>query len=308
MFVTNNSRRAFLRLSVGAVVAGGLPTGPLAANTLLRSRPIPATGELLPVVGLGTYRSFDVGAVETERSPLRRVLGLFVENGGTLVDTSPMYGTAEAVVGDLANQLGLTERLFFATKVWTRGQQEGVSQMQRSLALLRRANIELMQVHNLVDTEAHLTTLADWKAHGIVRYVGITHYTTDAFTELEAILRRYPIDFVQFPYSIVNRAAEQRLLAAAADRGVAVITHRNFEKGRLFKRVQDHVVPAWASEFDCHTWGQFFLKYVLAAPQVNCVIPATGNPKHLLDNLQAGLGALPDAGQRQRMVGVIENL
>jgi diketogulonate reductase-like aldo/keto reductase len=260
------------------------------------------------VVGLGTYRSFDVGVVETERSPLRRVLGLFADQGGTLVDTSPMYGTAEAVVGDLANQLGITEQLFFATKVWTRGRQEGISQMQRSLALLRRANIELMQVHNLVDVEAQLATLADWKAHGIVRYVGITHYTIDAFMELEAILRRYPIDFVQFPYSIANRAAEQRLLAAAADRGVAVITHRNFEKGRLFKQVQGHALPAWAHEFDCRTWGQFFLKYVLAAPAVNCVIPATGNPKHLLDNLQAGRGALPDAAQRQRMVNVIDNL
>ena len=308
MFATNNSRRTFLRLGVGAVVAAGMPSGPLAANTLLRSRPIPATGELLPVVGLGTYRSFDVGVAESDRSPLRRVLGLFVDNGGTLVDTSPMYGSAEAVVGDLADEAGATERLFLATKVWTRGRQDGIAQMQRSLALLQRTKIELMQVHNLVDVETQLATLADWKARSIVRYVGITHYTPDAFMELEAILSCYPIDFVQFPCSIANRAAEQRLLAAAADRGVAVITHRNFEKGRLFKQVQGHALPAWAHEFDCRTWGQFFLKYVLAAPAVNCVIPATGNPKHLLDNLQAGRGALPDAAQRQRMVNVIDNL
>ncbi|MDH3375988.1 MAG: aldo/keto reductase [Gammaproteobacteria bacterium] len=308
MFTIDSSRRRFLRIGIGALAAGSLPSRLPAADPLLRSRPIPATGERLPVVGLGTYRSFDVGAENADRVRLRRVLELFAENGGTLVDTSPMYGSAEAVVGDLADRAGITERLFLATKVWTRGRQDGIAQMQRSLALLRRTTIELMQVHNLVDVEIQLATLADWKAQGIVQYVGITHYTGDAFMELEAIMRRYPIDFVQFPYSIANRVAEQRLLAAAAHRGVAVITHRNFEKGRLFKRVQGHALPVWTHEFDCSTWGQFFLKYVLAAPEVNIVIPATGNPKHLLDNLQAARGALPDAAQRRRMVDVIDNL
>ncbi len=301
-------RRALKRLSGLAALAtiGPLPVNADKAEQRLRT--IPSSGEAIPVVGLGTARTFDVGGGEKSIAPLREVLRLFVAHGGTMVDSSPMYGRAEAVVGDLASDLALHDALFYATKVWTSGREQGIAQMEDSFRLMRTSVIDLMQVHNLVDTRTHLATIREWIAGKRIRYVGITHYTATAFDELERLIKSEQLDYVQFPYSIVNRHAEERLIPAAADHGVAVIAHRNFEKGALFRKVHGKTLPAWTAEFDCATWGQFFLKYLIGDPSVSNVIPATRKPEHLIDNMGAGLGRLPDAAMRRRMARFIADL
>jgi aryl-alcohol dehydrogenase-like predicted oxidoreductase len=266
------------------------------------SRSIPSTGEAMPVIGLGTWPVFDVGADAAARQPLREVLRLLLEAGGRIIDTSPMYGRAEAVLGDLLAEEGAGSRPFLATKVWTNGSQRGLEQMRRSARLLRTATIDLLQIHNLVDWRTHLANLRRMKAEGAVRYIGVTHYTAAALPELARILTSEPdIDFVQCAYSLMARAAERELLPVAAARGVAVIVNRPFEQGALFHRLRRRPLPDWAREFDCAGWPQLFLKYVLAEPAVTCVIPATGNPDHLRDDLLAGCGRLPDARQRQQI-------
>lgn len=300
-------------LKVFALAAGWLAAGPgraaeqASAGALLR-RPIPASGEPLPVVGLGTARRFDVGLVASSRAPLREVVSAFVEQGGTLVDTSPMYGSAESVLGRVAAETGTTDKLFLATKVWTEGRAAGIRQMEDSMRRLGARVLDLMQVHNLVDTATHLATIREWMAGGRIRYLGITHYTDAAFEELERWIRTDRPDFVQFPYSIAHRTAEERLLGVAADHGVATIAHRNFERGALFHRVRGRRLPAWAAEFDCASWGNFFLKYLIADPRVNCVIPATSKRRHAIDNMRAGRGRLPDAQLRRRMADLIDSL
>jgi diketogulonate reductase-like aldo/keto reductase len=264
-------------------------------------RTIPSSGETIPVIGLGTSQTFDVGPAAADRSKVKEVLRLFVEYGGTMIDTSPMYGRAERVVGDLSEELGNQDDLFLATKVWTRGRNEGIQQMEESMRLLKTNQIDLMQVHNLVDTQTHLKTLQDWKAQKRVRYVGITHYRVDAFDALEKVIKQNKLDYVQLNYSIVTREAEQRLLPLCADRGVAVLVNRPFEDGDLFRLMRGEQLPAWASEFDCQSWAQFFLKFILSHPAVTNVIPATSKPKHLADNMQAGFGRLPDARMREKM-------
>ena len=255
----------------------------------------------MPVIGLGTWRAFDVGSDETIQRPLRQVLQRLLDDGGRIIDTSPMYGRAEAVTGDLLAESGARPRSFLATKVWTTGRERGIEQMRRSAQLLRTEVIDLMQIHNLVDWRTHLATLRRMKEEGRVRYIGITHYTTGALPQLARILQAEPgIDFVQLGYSLAARAAETELLPIAADRGVAVIANQPLERGDLFRRVRRHALPDWAREFDCASWAELFLKYVLADPAVSCVIPATGNPDHMKDNLAAGFGALPDARQRER--------
>ena len=266
------------------------------------TRPIPSTGEALPVIGLGTWRAFDVGADQTARRPLREVLRLFLDAGGRLIDSSPMYGRAELVTGDLLAELAARQRAFLATKVWTTGRDRGIEQMRRSAELLRAETIDLMQIHNLVDWRTHLATLRRMKDEGRVRYIGITHYTTGALPELARILGSEPgIDFVQLGYSLATPAAENELLPAAAARGVAVIVNQPLERGDLFRRVRGRALPDWVREFDCASWAQLFLKYILAEPAVTCVIPATGNPEHMKDDLGAGFGGLPDARQRQQI-------
>src|SRR5205807_3462332 len=265
------------------------------------TRPIPSTGEAMPVVGLGTWRAFDVGAGEPRRS-LREVLRLLFDDGGRVIDSSPMYGRAEAVAGDLLAELAARPRAFLATKVWTTGRERGIEQMRRSAQLLRTEIIDLMQIHNLVDWRTHLATLRRMKEEGRVRYIGITHYTTGALPELARILRAEPgIDFVQLGYSLATRAAEVELLPIAAERGVAVIANQPLERGDLFRRVRRQALPDWARDFDCASWAQLLLKYVLAEPAVTCVIPATGDPDHMRDNLGAGFGSLPDARQREQI-------
>jgi diketogulonate reductase-like aldo/keto reductase len=304
------SRARFLRLCAGGAAAALLPRMPGRAAEARRmsTRPIPSTGEAMPVVGVGTWQVFDVGPSEAERAPLREVLQLLFDAGGAMIDSSPMYGPAEGVVGDLLTEMGARDRAFLATKVWTEGHERGIAQMEQSMARFRTKAIDLMQVHNLVDWRIHLDTLAGWKAEGRVRYVGITHYTESAFDALARIMASEKIDFVQLPYSIGVRGAEDRLLPLAAERGIAVIVNRPYEGGGLFRAVRGRDLPEWAAEFECASWGQFFLKYILAHPAVTCVIPGTGKVAHLRDNVAAGTGRLPDSRQRQKMIRYISDL
>jgi aryl-alcohol dehydrogenase-like predicted oxidoreductase len=273
----------------------------LSAPAML-TRPIPSTGEAMPVVGLGTWRAFDVGTDPATRQLLREVLRLLLDAGGQMIDSSPMYGRAEAVTGDLLAELGVRPRAFLATKVWTTGRERGIEQMRRSAQLLRTEVIDLVQIHNLVDWRTHLATLRQMKEEGRMRYIGITHYTTGALPELARILVGEPgIDFVQLGYSLAARAAETELLPTAAARGVGVIVNQPLERGDLFRRVRRRALRDWVREFDCTSWAQLFLQYILAEPAVTCVIPATGNPEHMRDNLRAGFGRLPDARQRQQI-------
>jgi diketogulonate reductase-like aldo/keto reductase len=246
------------------------------------------------------------------------VLDAYLAGGGRVIDSSPMYGGAEGVVGDLlADRPGSAAAEprplhspffspFLATKVWTRGRAEGEAQMGRSMRLMRTQCMDLIQVHNLVDWRTHLETLRQWKKLGLVRYIGVTHYELSAFGDLERIATKESIDFIQLPYSIVTRDAEARLLPAAAASGVAVLVMRPFEEGALFMRVRGKELPPWAADFDCASWGQFFLKFILGHPAVTCPIPATASAKHLADNLAAGRGRLPDAATRKKMIAYLD--
>ena len=270
-------------------------------------RAIPSSGEKLPVIGLGTWRTFDVDLTPDNRKQLEDVLALFVKFGGRVIDSSPMYGQAEEVIGDLTATLGIRDKLFLATKVWTRGKESGISSMERSMARLRTKRIDLMQVHNLVDVHTQLATLREWKEKGRIRYLGITHYESGAFGEVEKIMRSEKLDFVQINYSLMEREAEERVLPLAQERGIAVVVNRPFGGGDLFARARAKQLPDWAAEFDCRSWAQFFLKRIVAHPAVTCAIPATDNPRHVEDNMQGGIGRLPDAKMRQRMVEIVSS-
>jgi diketogulonate reductase-like aldo/keto reductase len=305
------TRREAARLIAASAAGLFLPSGAArAANESSRMlmRAIPSSGEKLPVIGLGTWQTFDVDLTADNRRQLEEVLSLFVKLGGRVIDTSPMYGRAEQVIGDLTAALGIREQLFLATKVWTQGKQSGIKSMERSMARLRTKPIDLMQVHNLVDVHTHLATLREWKEQGRIRYIGITHYESGAFGEVEKVLRTEKLDFLQINYSIMEREAEQRILPLAQDRQVALIINRPFGGGDLFNRVRSRPLPDWAAEFDCRSWAQFFLKWIVAHSAVTCAIPATDKPLHLEDNMQGGVGGLPDAKTRQRMVEFIAGL
>jgi diketogulonate reductase-like aldo/keto reductase len=295
------TRRAVLHLMVAAAAGPGRA----GAGSSILARPIPSSGETIPAVGLGTWRTFDVGASGAEREPLKEVLKHFVGLGGRVVDSSPMYGAAESVVGDLAADLAITDKLFLATKVWTSGRDAGLAQMEQSFRRLRTRRLDLMQIHNLLDWRTHLRTLREWKQAGRIRYLGVTHYTSSAYDELERVLRSEPVDFVQVNYSLGERGAARRLLPLARDRGIAVLVNRPFSEGGLFQRVRGQPLPAWAGEIDCESWAQFFLKWILAHPAVTCVIPGTSRPQHVVDNMKAGVGKLPDAEMRERMAALV---
>jgi diketogulonate reductase-like aldo/keto reductase len=266
------------------------------------TRPIPSTGEMMPVVGLGTWPVFDVGTDEASRAPLREVVKTLVAGGGTMIDTSPMYGRSEGVAGDLVAGLGYRDKVFLATKVWISGRDRGLAQMQRSAQLLKSPVIDLMQIHNLVDWRTQLATMREMKAKGELRYIGITHYTTGPLPELARILQAEDgIDFVQCGYSLATREAEKRLFPVCAARGVAVIVNQPLERGTLFRAVRGKALPDWSAEFDCTSWSALFLKYVIAEPAVTVVIPATSKPGHMADNVKAGFGRLPDEGQREQI-------
>jgi diketogulonate reductase-like aldo/keto reductase len=299
-------RRAVTRRRVlGLMAAAAAGPGPAGATAPLLERPIPSSGERLPAVGLGTWRTFDVAASAAARAPLREVVQRFVALGGRVIDSSPMYGAAEAVAGDLAADLGVADRLFLATKVWTSGREAGIAQMEQSLRRLRARRLDLMQIHNLLDWRTHLRTLREWKAAGRIRYLGVTHYTASAYDELERVLRAEPLDFVQVNYSLGEREAERRILPLARERGIAVLVNRPFAEGGLFRRVRGRPLPDWVAEIGCESWAQVFLKWILAHPAVTCAIPATSRPQHLVDNMKAGTGALPDEATRERMAALV---
>ena len=302
----NPSRRAWLRLALGGGVAA--MTGTAASTAAPIRRAIPRSGEMLPVIGLGTYQVFDVGAGESARAPVREVLREFARLGGGVVDSSPMYGRSEGVIGDLSADIGMQRKLFLATKVWTTGRDDGIRQMEQSFQRMRTQRMDLMQVHNLLDWRTHLATLRDWKERAKVRYIGVTHYTESAYDDLARVLQSEELDFVQLNYSIVEREAEKRLLPLAAERRVAVLVNRPFAQAGLFARVRGKPVPPWAAEIGCATWAQFFLKFVVSHPAVTCAIPATSKVKHLVDNMQAGVGPLPDKATRARMARHIVQL
>ena len=306
---TEGRRRALKLISASACYAINMPSTQAQpnANAMIK-RPIPKGKDSLPVVGVGTWQTFDVGPKAAERIELKQVLQDFAALGGTVIDSSPMYGEAERVVGDLTGELGHRDQYFFATKVWTSGQQAGVRQMEQSLKLMRTAHMDLMQIHNLLDLDTHTRTLRDWKAGGKIRYMGITHYHEGAHAELEKLIKTNSYDTVQFNYSMAEREAEARLLPACADAGVAVIINRPFAQANLFGRVKGKPLPAWAAEFNCTSWAQFFLKYLLGNPAVTCVIPGTRRVAHLKDNMQAGMGRLPDTAQRRRMLEYLESV
>ena len=276
-------------------------SGPLA-------RRVPKTGEGIPAVGLGTWQVFDVASDAKEKAQARETLKVFVELGGRVIDSSPMYGSSESVTGELAAALGVKGRLFVATKVWTSGSQAGIRQMEDSMRKLRVERLDLMQVHNLVDAPTHLATLREWKSAGRIRYLGVTHYHAGAHADLEKIIRPGDVDFVQVNYSLAEPEADRRLLAAAADSRTAVIVNRPFAEGSMFRRVRDKPLPAWAQEIGCTSWAQFFLKWIIAHPAVTCAIPGTRNPRHVADNLGAASGPLPDEAMRRRMSVYFESL
>jgi diketogulonate reductase-like aldo/keto reductase len=306
------SRRHIIKVAGQASLA--LWAYPLIGNVFnskemkMLQRAIPASGEKLPVIGLGSWLQFDVGTASDERQPLMEVLKLMLEKGGKVIDASPMYGNAEQVIGDLTTASGVADKYFYATKVWTRGEQNGIKQMQQSMQRMRRGTIDLMQVHNLSDWQTHLKTLNKWKAEGKIRYTGVTHYTASMHKELEVIVRQRLVDFVQFNYSIRVRNAEKSLLSAAKDHGVAVVINEPFDSGNLFSLVKGKALPEWAKAYDINSWAQYFLKYIISHPAVNCAIPGTSNPKHLVDNMMAGYGKLPDESTRKRMVDHLDKL
>ena len=265
------------------------------------TRRIADRDEALPVIGMGSSNTFDVGNDPAQRAPLREVLQLFAGAGGAVIDTSPMYGRSEQVLGDLIAELRLRPKFWLATKVWTRGRAEGSAQIAESMRLLRTARLELLQIHNLLDWQEHVPTLRTMQGDGKLRYTGITHYRADAHAEVERVLREERFDFLQINYSLAERDAERSLLPYCQERGVAVLANRPFADGALFDRVRGKQLPPWAGEIGCSSWAQFFLRYAASHPAVTCVIPATAKPRHMQDNAAAGAAPLPDANQRARM-------
>jgi aryl-alcohol dehydrogenase-like predicted oxidoreductase len=265
-------------------------------------RPIPSSGELLPVIGMGTSRTFDVGDDPIVKKQLAEVLQVFFKKGGTVIDTSPMYGRSESVVGNLLKATQNKDAVFAATKVWTDGRQKGINQMRQSMKHMGVEVMDLMQIHNLRDWQTHLPILKEWKQQGLFRYIGITTSHGRDHEALEQILRTETFDFVQFTYNIEDRAVEDRLLPLAADRGIATLINRPFQRGDLFHKVRGAALPDWSDEIDCHSWGQYFLKFILGHPSVTCVIPATSKIHHMEDNMEAGFGLVPDTALRQRML------
>jgi diketogulonate reductase-like aldo/keto reductase len=303
------SRRQFVTSVSVAMASFWLAPWQLkAAETSMLRKTIPGTAESLPVIGLGSSRTFDVSTDAPVIADFVTLIQEFFAQGGELIDSSPMYGSAEQVIGELLSRAGDQDRLFAATKVWTDGEQAGIQQMESSARKWGIDRFDLMQIHNLRDWQTHLKTLKAWKAEGKIRYIGITTSHGRSHRELESILRQEPFDFVQLSYNIEDRSVEERLLPLAADRGIAVLVNRPYQRGSLFRAVKGKNLPDWASEFDCHSWGQFFLKYIVSHPAVTCVIPATTKLHHLQDNLAAGLGRLPDVELRKKMENFFDTL
>ncbi len=286
---------------MASIIATGKASALKPAQAGMLTRGIPSSGKVIPAIGLGTWQTFDVRGSASARGPLERVLSAFVEMGGKVIDSSPMYGSSEEVVGDLVAKLGLRSQLFLATKVWTSGKARGIEQMEDSLRKLRTRNLELMQVHNLLDVRTHLDTLRGWKRDGRVRYIGVTHYTAGSHADVARLVESVPIDFIQINYSVAERDAERRLLPLARERGVAVIANRPFAGGDLLRRLRSKPLPDWAAEIDCVSWAQLLLKFVVSHLGVTCAIPATSREEHLRDNMKAGYGKMPNEELRARI-------
>jgi aryl-alcohol dehydrogenase-like predicted oxidoreductase len=302
------SRRAFLRAAASAalIVTNADPAN---AQSLtfppIHKRPIPSSGESLPVIGCGTWRTFDVGDDDARRRELADVLRVLFAAGGSVIDSSPMYGTSEAVAGALLADMHARDKAFIATKVWTDGRAAGIAQMEASMRFFQTPRIDLMQIHNLLDWRTQLATLREWKAAGRVRYIGITHYTSSAFAQVQDVLRAEKLDFVQINYAANDRDAEAQLLPLAKEHGVAVIVNQPFGGGSLLASLKSRPLPDFAQEIGCTSWAQLLLKFVLSNPAVTCVIPGTGRREYMIDNVHAGIGEYPDKAMRERIAAAV---
>ena len=301
------SRRTILKILGVSGLAPPMGLQAVDIKNNMARRIIPSTGELLPVIGLGTSRVFDTDLNERSLNPRKEIVKALLDHGGSLIDTSPMYGKAEEVTGKIAQDLKVNDRLFLATKVWIEGKEAGEIQMKESSKKLNKAVIDLMQIHNLLDWKTHIKTLYDWKEKGKINYIGISHFRSNAFSQIEKIITKEHIDFAQFNYSLQEREAEKRLLPLCKERGVATLINRPFMRGKLFKAVARKKLPNWAYEYNINTWSQFFLKFILANPGVTTIIPATSDPSHMVDNLNGGIGLIPEMGLQKRMVEVVED-
>jgi len=289
-------------LILGATAAGLAGRALAAADSRKRIlRKIPSGGEELPVIGMGSSRTFDVGESAAERAPLAEVLKELVAGGGTVIDSSPMYGRAEQVIGDLLREMKPAPKIFAATKVWTTGKDAGIAQMKQSFERMGVKNMDLMQVHNLQDWKTHLPVLREWKAQGKIRYVGITTSTARQYADFGAVMKAEALDFVQFNYSIGEREAETLLLPLARHKGIATMINRPFMRAALFQRVAGKPLPGWAADIECTSWAQVFLKWILGHPAVTCIIPASAKASNMKDDMAAGFGKLPDEALRQRI-------
>lgn len=303
LIMTTYTRREASKLMLAAAAASLLmPSLVSFKSNGIMKRNIPSSGELLPVVGLGTWQTFDVHNDKDMHKQLTEVLLEMKQLGGAMIDSSPMYGSSEAVVGDLIQRASIRDAFFYATKVWTTGKEEGIAQMNASFKKMQRDVMDLMQIHNLVDWQTHIKTLRRWKEQGKIRYWGFTHYTNASHETLAKLIKRERPDFVQFNYSINQRHAEDFLLNVSRDNEAAVIINRPYDGGSLFRKTKGKALPEWCKDLDINSWGQYFLKYILSHEAVNCVIPGTSKVKHVIDNMKAGYGRLPDMQERQKMV------
>jgi len=305
----NLNRRELLKIGLCTGASVLLPSGGLRAQAgLLIQKKIPSTGETIPIIGIGTARRYEEITTEAEKAPLRDTLRQFKELGGKVIDSSPTYGTAEAVVGELVDELKIRDSLFFATKVSTSGRQAGIDQIQQSFKRLRTVKIDLIAVHNLRDTRTQLQTLRELKQAGRIRYLGITTSFENQYGEFEQTMKAETLDFIQVDYALDNRNADERILPLAAERGMAAMINLPFGRGRLFNAVQGKKLPDWVTEFDCRTWAQFFLKYIVSHPAVTCAVPGMAKAEYVVDNLGAARGRLPDNAMRRRMEKFIDGL
>ena len=297
---------SILALPALKLSAGEPPENPSPPAPALITRPIPSSGELLPVIGMGTSRTFDTDDKPETLAQLSEVMRVFLAGQGTVIDSSPMYGTAESRVGEVLATFKQAPDIFAATKVWTTGKDQGIAQMQESAQRMGVKRFDLMAIHNLQDWRSHLTTLKQWKAEGKVRYIGITTSHGRHHAELLEIMRTEPLDFVQFSYNIDDRTAEHELLPLALDRGIATMINRPYQRGSLFAKSRGQALPELAAELDCESWGQFYLKFILAHPATTCIIPATSKATHMADNMKANFGRLPNPHQRDEMLRIFE--
>jgi diketogulonate reductase-like aldo/keto reductase len=298
------SKRGLLRIIGLSPIAASTKINLLHSTELMERRIIPSSGKLLPVIGLGTSRVFDVKPNKALLEIRKQILEILLFHGGAMVDTSPMYGMAEEITGIISRELNHKDPLFLATKVWTDGNNEGVTQINSSFEKMNASMIDLIQIHNLRDWKTHIKTLRVLKEKGRINYIGITHYKASAFEAMEDIIRKEPIDFAQFNYSLGEREAEKRLLPLCQDKGIATIINRPYMRGKLFKEVKDKKLPNWTKEYNINSWAQYFLKFILANPAVTNIIPATSKPKNMIDNSKGGYTPIPGISLQKKMLEI----